>query len=131
MTQPTKEQIEAALLHSYDLDKKVPDMRQRGFRIETGYGEIDIDAEESCVIANHVERILTDRCARALGQTPGVHTLSADQRFMVETFEMCDQDRQNFILLMSHLGEGKPCTPEMSQLLTRLGDIVVFGGVPA
>lgn len=127
MTHPTQAQIEAALPHNYDLAKKVPDMRQRGFRIETSYGEIDIEADESGVIASHVERILTDRLNRAMGLSPGVHALSADQRFMVDSFQVIDQDRQNFVHLMCHLAAGKPCTPAMSDLLTQLCDMVTFG----
>lgn len=52
---------------SYDLSKKIPDMRCRGLRIETSYGEIEIDAEESQQITDMVERILCQRLARAEG----------------------------------------------------------------
>ena len=31
---------------SYALAKKVPDMQQRGFRIETAYGEIEVEPGE-------------------------------------------------------------------------------------
>lgn len=45
---------------SYDLAKKVPDMR-RGFRIETNYGEIDIDEADAKAFADLVERLLTKK----------------------------------------------------------------------
>lgn len=45
---------------SYDLAKKVPDMR-RGFRIETTYGEIDIDEADAKVFADLAERLLTKK----------------------------------------------------------------------
>jgi len=45
---------------SYDLAKKVPDMR-RGFRIETNYGEIDIDEADAKPFADLVERLLTKK----------------------------------------------------------------------
>lgn len=45
---------------SYDLAKKVPDMR-RGFRIETNYGEIDIDEADAKAFADLVERLLTNK----------------------------------------------------------------------
>lgn len=47
---------------SYDLAKKVPDMR-RGFRIETNYGEIDIDGEDAKTFAELVERLLKKKLA--------------------------------------------------------------------
>lgn len=45
---------------SYDLSKKVPDMR-RGFRIETCYGEINIDEADAKPFADMVERLLTKK----------------------------------------------------------------------
>ena len=45
---------------SYDLAKKVPDMR-RGFRIETHYGEIEIDGDDAKPFADLVERLLTKK----------------------------------------------------------------------
>jgi len=47
---------------SYDLAKKVPDMH-RGFRIETHYGEIDIDGEDAKPFAELVERLLKKKLA--------------------------------------------------------------------
>ncbi|PIV87610.1 MAG: hypothetical protein COW48_10475 [Hydrogenophilales bacterium CG17_big_fil_post_rev_8_21_14_2_50_63_12] len=47
---------------SYDLAKKVPDMR-RGFRIETHYGEIDIDGEDAKPFAELLERLLKKKLA--------------------------------------------------------------------
>lgn len=41
----------------YALAKKVPDMR-RGFRIETRYGEIDVDAEDAAPFADLVDKLL-------------------------------------------------------------------------
>ena len=45
---------------TYDLAKKVPDMR-RGFRIETNYGEIEIDEADAKPFADLVERVLNKR----------------------------------------------------------------------
>ncbi len=45
---------------SYDLAKKVPDMRC-GFRIETHYGEIEIDGDDAKPFADLVERLLTKK----------------------------------------------------------------------
>lgn len=42
---------------SYALAKKVPDMR-RGFRIETRYGEIDIEARDAAPFADLMVRLL-------------------------------------------------------------------------
>lgn len=42
---------------AYDLAKKVPDML-RGFRIETNYGEIEIDEADAKPFADLVERVL-------------------------------------------------------------------------
>jgi len=47
---------------SYDLAKKVQDMR-RGFRIETHYGEIDIDGEDAKPFAELLERLLKKKLA--------------------------------------------------------------------
>ena len=47
-------------LLSYDLAKKVPDMRW-GFRIETHYGEIEIDGDEARPFAELAERLLTKK----------------------------------------------------------------------
>lgn len=47
---------------SYDLAKKVPDMR-RGFRIETNYGEIDIDEADAKPFAELAERLLKQKLA--------------------------------------------------------------------
>ena len=47
---------------SYDLAKKVPDMR-RGFRIETHYGEIDIDEADAKPLVDLVERLLKKKLA--------------------------------------------------------------------
>lgn len=51
---------------SYDLAKKVPDMR-RGFRIETHYGEIDINGEDAKAFADLVERLLKKKLAGLQG----------------------------------------------------------------
>ena len=51
---------------SYDLAKKVPDMR-RGFRIETHYGEIDIDGEDAKAFADLAERLLKKKLAALQG----------------------------------------------------------------
>ena len=45
---------------SYDLAKKVPDMR-RGFRIETNYGEIDIYEADAKDFADLAELLLTKK----------------------------------------------------------------------
>lgn len=45
---------------SYALAKQVPDM-ERGFRISTSYGEIEIDAEDADVIAEAVRMVLRRR----------------------------------------------------------------------
>ncbi|ARU23642.1 hypothetical protein RSSE_c3259 [Ralstonia solanacearum] len=47
-------------LIGYDLAKKVPEMRY-GFRIDTNYGPIDIDAEDAKPFADLVERLLTKK----------------------------------------------------------------------
>ncbi|MGQ0708729.1 MAG: hypothetical protein ACT4NV_03165 [Rhodoferax sp.] len=51
---------------SYDLAKKVPDMR-RGFRIETHYGEIEIDSEDAKPFADLLERLLTKKLSALQG----------------------------------------------------------------
>jgi len=51
---------------SYDLAKKVPDMR-RGFRIETNYGEIDIDEVDAKAFADLAERLLTKKLTSLQG----------------------------------------------------------------
>ncbi len=53
---------------SYDLAKKVPDMR-RGFRIETNYGEIDIDEADAKAFADLAERLLTKKLNALKGGT--------------------------------------------------------------
>lgn len=45
---------------SYALAKQVPDM-ERGFRISTSYGEIEIEAEDADVIAEAVRMVLRRR----------------------------------------------------------------------
>ena len=45
---------------SYALAKQVPDM-ERGFCIETSYGEIEIDADDAEVIAEAVRKVLRRR----------------------------------------------------------------------
>mgnify|MGYP000573698589 CR=1 FL=1 len=51
---------DAELRLGYDLAKKVQDMR-RGFRIETHYGEIEIDGDEARPFAELAERLLTKK----------------------------------------------------------------------
>lgn len=54
---------------AYDLAKKVPDMR-RGFRIETHYGEIDIDEANAKPFADLVERLLNKQIKKQDGRPP-------------------------------------------------------------
>lgn len=42
---------------SYALAKKVPDMR-RGFRVETRYGEIEVDADDAAPFADLMVKLL-------------------------------------------------------------------------
>ncbi|WP_334158692.1 hypothetical protein [Oryzomicrobium sp.] len=53
---------------SYDLAKKVPDMR-RGFRIETNYGEIDISEADAKPFADLVEHLLAKKLKALQGGT--------------------------------------------------------------
>lgn len=46
---------------SYALSKKIPDMRSRGVRIETSYGELDLDDELSNAVADLVEKAFLKR----------------------------------------------------------------------
>lgn len=59
-----QQQADAA---SFDLARKIPNMRCRGFRIETSYGEIDIDAADGQQITDLVQRILHKRLTQAGG----------------------------------------------------------------
>jgi hypothetical protein len=56
---PTTEEIQL----TYALSKKVPDMQQRGVRIETAYGEIELSPEDSAKVASLVKRLLERRLA--------------------------------------------------------------------
>ncbi len=51
-----------ALQLSYALAKQVPDM-ERGFRIETNYGAIEICEEDALAFSALTQRILTKRLA--------------------------------------------------------------------
>lgn len=53
--------MDAETLINYDLAKKVPDMRGRGFTIETAYGEITVDTREAEPFARLVEAMLERR----------------------------------------------------------------------
>ena len=53
-------------LLSYDLAKMFLDMRW-GFRIETHYGEIEIDGDEARPFADLVERVLKKKLAALQG----------------------------------------------------------------
>lgn len=55
---------------SYALSKKVPDMH-RGFRIETHYGEIDIDGEDAKSFVELVKRLLEKKLAEQTSHTKG------------------------------------------------------------
>ena len=57
---------DAELRLGYDLAKKVPDMRW-GFRIETHYGEIEIDGDDAKPFADLVERVLKKKLAALQG----------------------------------------------------------------
>ena len=57
MTPDIQEEIDRI---GYDLSKKVPDMR-RGFQIGTNYGDIAVDAEDSRIFADLIERLLSKR----------------------------------------------------------------------
>lgn len=50
--------MDATTLIDYDLSKKVPDMRGRGFTIETSYGEIMVEPHEAEPFARLVEVML-------------------------------------------------------------------------
>lgn len=60
----TPDAIERA---SYDLAKKVPDMRHSGLRIETAYGELELNSAESQPIIDLIERVLKRRLVQAGG----------------------------------------------------------------
>ncbi len=47
----------------WDIDRKVNDMRQRGVRIETSYGELDLDPADSLRVAELVEQLLAAKLA--------------------------------------------------------------------
>ena len=125
MNTPTPQQIEDALALDYAICKQVPAMRDFGFSVMTDRGEIKIFAEEGRDIATQVQRVLEDRLARIAGKQPGKDTISAEQWLMLEQFDACDADRQSIVLLLSHLGAGNPCTPEMSQLLHQVGELLI------
>lgn len=128
MTTPDLQQIQEAIDIDYAIAKQVSAMRSHGFSVATNYGDIQISADEGKDIATQVQRVLEDRLARIAGKQPGKDTISAEQWLMLDHFHACDKDRQNIVLLLSHLGAGKPCTSEMSQWLTQLGDAVAFDG---
>ncbi len=54
----------------YDLAKKVSDMHQRGVRIETSYGEIEIDGTDGQRVARLVKKILERKLQKALSALP-------------------------------------------------------------
>ena len=52
---------------TYALSKKVPDMQQRGVRIETSYGELELNCADSAEVAALIERQLERRLAKIRG----------------------------------------------------------------
>lgn len=56
----------------WDIDKKVTDMRQRGVRIETSYGELDLDPADSQRVAELVGQLLAAKLALIKPAVPAV-----------------------------------------------------------
>lgn len=124
MKTPSVYALEKAADLARGISQTVPEMKVKGFRIETESGFVSIAPPAANAIACEVERLLVATLNETLGVTPTARDMTADERFMLESFRVCGKDRQNFTLLMSHLAAGKTCTKVMSQHLARLADCI-------